>query len=128
MSDPKTPAVLADEAAESIRSLNHATLSKRPGWEYPSDAYDVVGDLGRLVMMLPQALQQAGKFFDDLADNGHVGVDSAGRENNVTARSMQIAVGNYLINAVAIATELYDELKDAHSALSYATYTEGEQS
>jgi hypothetical protein len=121
----KTPAALADQAAESIRSLNHATLSKRPGWEYPADAYDVVGDLARLAAMLPQALQQTGKFFDDMADNGHVGVDAAGRERGTTAPVMQAHLAASLINAVALAGELYEELKEAHAALSHATYTNG---
>jgi hypothetical protein len=125
MTEPKTPASLADRAAESIRSLNHATLSRRDGWEYPADAYDVVGDLARLVMMLPQALEQTGKFFDDLADNGHVGVDAAGRERGTTAPVMQAHVAASLINAVALAKELCEELNDAHAALSHATYTNG---
>lgn len=125
MTELKTPAALADRAAESIRSLNHATLSRREGWEYTADAYDVVGDLGRLVMMLPQALQQTGKFFDDLVDNGHVGVDEYGRERGTTVPAMQADLAGALIKAVALAQQLHEELNYAHAVLSNATYTNG---
>jgi hypothetical protein len=125
VTEPKTPAALADQAAESIRSLNHATLSRRDGWEYPADAYDVVGDLARLVMMLPQALEQTGKFFDDLADNGHVGVDAAGRERGTTAPVMQADLAGALIKAVALAQQLHEELNYAQAVISHATYTNG---
>jgi hypothetical protein len=125
MTEPKTPAALADQAAESIRSLNHATLSGRPGWEYPSDAYDVVGDLARLVMMLPQAIEQCGKFFDALVEAGHVGVDGYGRERGTTVPTMQEQVAAGLVDAAAYARHLHACLTTAHSALSTATYTNG---
>jgi hypothetical protein len=38
----KTPAQLADSAAEAIRALNHETMSSRADWEYPGDAYSTV--------------------------------------------------------------------------------------
>lgn len=115
----KTPSQLADQAAEAVRSLNHATLSKRPGWEYPSDAYDVVGGLARVAMMLPQALQQAGRFVDDIANNGHMGVDAGGPD--VAAMQTDLAVE--LTNAVNSAQVLYLQLSRAHAVLSHATYT-----
>jgi hypothetical protein len=119
---PKTPAALADEAAEAIRNLNHATLSRREGWQYPSDAYDVVGDLARLATMLPQALQQAGKFFDDLVESGHVGVDGYGQQRGQTVPLMQAEVTGALVNAISLAQHLYEELQIAHNALGSATY------
>jgi hypothetical protein len=125
MTEPKTPAALADQAAESIRSLNYATLSKRDGWEYPADAYDVVGDLARLVAMLPQAIEQTGKFFDDLMANGHVGIDGDGRERGTTAPMIQAELAGALGNAAELARHVYEELNIAQSALSSATYTNG---
>lgn len=115
----KTPSQLADQAAEAVRSLNHATLSKRPGWEYPSDAYDVVGNLARLAMVLPQALQQTGRFFDDLANTRHMGVDADG----TSVVEMQVDLGAALTAAVGSAQVLYLQLSRAHAVLSHATYT-----
>lgn len=123
--EQKTPAVLSGEAAAAVRSLNYATLRAGEGWQYPADVYDVVGDLGRMAMRLPQALQQAGKFFDDLADNGRVGVDADGRERGTTVPVMQAHVAAALMNAAVLAQQLNEQLREAHAALSHATYTNG---
>ncbi len=71
----KTPAQLADDAAEAIRAINHKTLGG--GYEHPSDVYDVVGGLAHLVRMLPQALQQAQGFIEKLNSTGELGHDSS---------------------------------------------------
>ena len=55
----KTPAQLADDAAEAIRGLIHATMSTRPGWEYPADAYSVVGNRRRAFAKARAAGQEA---------------------------------------------------------------------
>ena len=123
--EPKTPAALADQAAEAVRSLNHATLSARPGWEHPVDAYDVVGDLARMAMMLPQAIEQTGKFFDALVADGHVGVDGFGREKGTTVETMSAELAGALVDAAALARHLHEQLNIAHGALSSATYVHG---
>ncbi|NED60209.1 hypothetical protein G3I15_04625, partial [Streptomyces sp. SID10244] len=85
--EPKTPAQLADDAAEAIRALNHATLSGRPGWEYPADAYSVVGNLGTLVMRLPQVLEQLTEFVEQLHADGHVKADGGDTPERIRALS-----------------------------------------
>jgi hypothetical protein len=50
--DDGTPAAAASIAGEAIRDLNHRTFAgpgrHLAGWEYPSDAYRVLGNLGYL--------------------------------------------------------------------------------
>lgn len=73
--EPRTPARLADDAAEAIRRLNHATLSARDGWRYPGDAYDTVACLARMAGGLGQALGQLEGFVGTLADGGRLTSD-----------------------------------------------------
>lgn len=56
---------IADEAAEAIRALCHATLPADgfPGLEYPVDAYHVLGSLELLASRLPQLLTQLAAFL-----------------------------------------------------------------
>ncbi|MBK3582577.1 hypothetical protein JHN49_02190, partial [Streptomyces sp. MBT57] len=69
----KTPGQLAGTASDAIRALNHATIGPdRLGWEYPSDAYDVIGGLDQLVGMLPQALDQIARHIERLAGDDHI--------------------------------------------------------
>jgi len=49
------PAVLAGQAAEAVRALNHATLPGTGRLVFPADAYDVTGQLALLAARLPQA-------------------------------------------------------------------------
>ncbi|MFC9589369.1 hypothetical protein [Streptomyces sp. NPDC056944] len=66
----KTPAQLANDAAEAIWAINHLTKSSRDGWQHPGDVYSMVADLARMAMMLPQALEQASVLVSDLAEAG----------------------------------------------------------
>lgn len=57
------PAALAGDAAEAVRTLNHATLPGSGGLVFPADAYDVTGALSLLASRLPQALAQLLAFL-----------------------------------------------------------------
>lgn len=48
----------ADTAAEAVRQINHETRVPGDGWQYPGDAYSVVGSLAHMARMLPQAIEQ----------------------------------------------------------------------
>lgn len=118
MTTDRTPAQLADDAAEAIRSANHATLtSPREGWEFPSDAYDVVGALLVMVQRLPQLLEQTGAHVQQLADEGHVRSDRGGNGADEVAAALD-AIGRASADAVAMAAAL----DTAHSALSPLAY------
>ncbi|MGW3925976.1 hypothetical protein [Streptomyces sp. NPDC005093] len=116
----KRPAELAAEAADAVRNLNHATLWGRVdgGWEYPSDAYDVIGELQHMAMRTPQALQQAGKFIDAFADEGRLGVDAGGTD----VAGMQADLSAALEDAIAAAAALTKALTVAHNVASHLTY------
>jgi hypothetical protein len=64
----------ADAAAESIRVLNHATISGR-GYAWPSQVDAVVGCLEVLAQRLPQALDQASSWLAHAHADGRVGHD-----------------------------------------------------
>ena len=117
MTDPRTPAQLADDAAEAIRGANHATLSARPGWEFPADAYSVVGDLLAMVQRLPQLLEQTGVHVQRLADGGHVRSDRGGNGAAEVAAALD-ALSRASTDALAMAAAL----DTAHSALSPLAY------
>ncbi|MEZ7005701.1 hypothetical protein [Streptomyces sp. AD55] len=114
MTDPKTPAQLADDAAEAIRALNHATQSQRPGWKYPSDAYSVVGALARMAAGLPQALDQIGYLPESMVSNL--------RSDRGTLDSDLSDTYEALADAHDAAEALRKALDRAHSGLSPIAY------
>src|SRR4051794_18855146 len=61
-------------AAESIRTLNHATRG-RAGYEWPSDVSTVLGELLAMSQRLSQALGQAARWLDAAETAGRVGHD-----------------------------------------------------
>lgn len=117
MTEPKTPAELADTAAEAIRALNHATMSTRPGWEYPADAYSVVGNLLAMVQRLPQLLEQTGAHIEALAGGNHIRSTRGGNGAEEVAAALD-ALSRVSADAVAMAAAL----DTAHSALSPLAY------
>lgn len=117
MTEPKTPAQLADDAAEAIRALNHVTMSTRPGWEFPADAYSVVGNLRELAQRLPQLLQQTEVFLQRLADGDHIRSDRGG--NGATEVNAAL---DGLDRAREDAVTMTAALDTVHSALSPLAY------
>lgn len=112
MSDT-TPRDHAAAAAEAIRALNHATLSKVPGWEYPGDAYDVVGGLDQMANMLGQTLDQIAQHIERLSTLGHIRSDKGGDgAEDVHSALRALEWGR------ADAASLASRLGTAHSALS----------
>lgn len=114
----KTPKVAADTAAEAIRALNHRTLSHgvSPDWEYPSDAYDVVGNLSRMAMMLPQAIDQTRALVERLS-----ALDSVRSDRGTLDDDLAATFGG-LDEARKAAEALYAGLNRAHSGLSPLAY------
>lgn len=112
----QTPAQLADQAAEAVRAINHLTMSPRDDWQYPSDVYSLVGDLSRMAMMLPQALEQASRLIADLNEGGHLRSDKDQLEHDLG----ETFYG--LDDARNAANKLYGALNRAHSGLSPIAY------
>lgn len=111
--EPRTPARLADDAAEAIRRLNHATLSARDGWRYPGDAYDTVACLARMAGGLGQALGQLEGFVGTLADGGRLTSDKGQEGLPCRLREFHRASSD----AIRQARALYHSLDRAHQLL-----------
>lgn len=118
--DPKTPAQLADAAAEATRALNHATQSARDGWTYPADAYSTVADLARMASMLPQALVQIGRFMDALEETGRLISDKGPDDLSGRLEGFHVAMRT----AEDHARILGRSLDRAHQALGPVAYKE----
>jgi hypothetical protein len=71
---PQETLALARAAAETVRSLNHATLGGQ-GLRQPADAYAVLGELSLAAAGLPQLLAQVGRFLAAALASGRLGCD-----------------------------------------------------
>jgi hypothetical protein len=71
---PQETLGLARTAAETVRSLNHATLGGQ-GLEQPADAYELIGELSLAASGLPQLLAQVGRFLAAALASGRLGCD-----------------------------------------------------
>lgn len=119
-----TPAAtqrLADNAAEAIRALNHATLPADgfPGLQHPCDAYYLLGALQQLAFRLPQLLAQLSAYlqrelqYDAIAfaDGPFIG-DPFGAVGTASHALEDIAVRAARTLATAVNT--------AHEAIAFA--------
>ncbi|GGZ28111.1 hypothetical protein [Streptomyces nitrosporeus] len=117
MSD-KTPAQLASTSADAVRALIHATFaSPQAEWEFPGDAYSVVGGLSELARMLPQALDQIARHVEQLHTAGHIRSDRGGDGAGEVADALRA-----LEFAAADAGQLSSRLETVHSALGPLAY------
>ncbi|MFH8737842.1 hypothetical protein [Streptomyces sp. NPDC017964] len=107
-------AALADQAAETIRSLNYATLPDAGGLAFPGDAYSTVGNLSTLAMRLPQALHQVRAFIDRQHENGELYSDQGPDDLTARIASLRDATDD----AARAADALDAALEQAHVALS----------
>jgi hypothetical protein len=112
---------LADAFAESVRVLNHATMTGS-GLTYPATAYTVVGALSAGASGLRQLLDQLGAFLDQQDAAGRLGDDRNAHRDPAAALA---AAHVHLTNARHAAAALSVALGEAQSALSglYQTST-----
>lgn len=117
---PQDAAHLADQAAEAIRALIHATLTPDDarGFTYPGDAYSTVGNLAILAQRLPQAFEQIQTFIDRLNTRGNLRSDKG--PDDLPPRLDDLRAT--LTAAVNHAHGLADSLDMAHQALGPIAY------
>ncbi len=72
----KVPGQWADDAAEAVRALNHATLRAAGGYVWPADVDAVVAHLTVMIMRTEQALRQGYGWLARAAQAGAVGHDA----------------------------------------------------
>lgn len=112
----RTPAQLADEAAEVVRAINHATRSTGDDWQYPGDVYSLVGNLAHMTAMLPQALEQATRLIADLNEEGHLRSDKDTLDDDLRDTLLGLE------EAGIAAGKLYTALNRAHGGMSPIAY------
>lgn len=108
MNSQPSPARLADQAAEAIRALNHAT---RGGLEYPADVYDVIASLKLMEQRLPQLYNQLAGFLTAEQEAGHVAHDT-GEPPDPYVTETVAALAAATISSAATA----EALDEAHNA------------
>jgi len=107
-----SPAALARTAAETVRTLNHATLGG-DGLEQPSDAYEVLGELSLTASRIPQLLGQVGTWLAAALAAGRLGCDDG--------TDPAAAVGGawlFISDARASAASLARDLEQAQQQLA----------
>ncbi len=100
----ENPAVDADEAAEALRGLAHASRVVAD----PSDTYRVLGSLTTALASLGQSLDQLADWHDR---NAHLAADDDGDQRAGERDAM--AAGEYLRDAA-------DRVRQAHGSLNEA--------
>jgi hypothetical protein len=124
VTDPQSPAELAEQAAEAIRALNRTTFSPDPtppGYVQPSDVAATVGALETLAQRLPQAFRQASQWLSDGDDDGRIGDDRHGDPQLVVMEAR-----HHLRIAEDLAISLAATLTKAHNLTARMTGTEGD--
>ncbi|HEY2269136.1 MAG TPA: hypothetical protein VGJ50_24970 [Streptosporangiaceae bacterium] len=104
MSDFPQAAALAWQAADAIRSLNHAALGP-DGIGQPGDAYDVLGGLSLAASRLPQALAQVGRWLSAALAAGQLGSDD-GTDPACAVSGARIFLSDARGSAAALAENL----------------------
>ncbi|MFI5701830.1 hypothetical protein ACIA78_17555 [Streptomyces xanthochromogenes] len=124
MTTETTPvAVLANQAAEAVRAINHTTRAPGEDWQYPSHAYSLIGTLAHLSRMLPQTITQALQPVTDAHQADRLTVDGGKDPDKAAASAVQIAR-----IAIGRAQRLAAALDQVHSTLSPLGYdTSGEE-
>ena len=110
----RTPAQIADTAAEEVRALCHATHPFKAGWRQPADISDTAHNLALVVDRLPQALQQLSAGLQDLHDKGAV------RDDSGTSVDERVAAARRDLEAVRQALQVLQEpMRRATAHLSH---------
>lgn len=104
MSEAPQATALARQAAEAVRSLNHAALGPA-GLRQPADAYDVLGELQLAASRLAYLLAQVGHWLDAALGAGQLGCDD-GTDPAGAVRTARAFLGSARGSATALALAL----------------------
>jgi hypothetical protein len=118
---PDETRALADQAAQSIRLLNHATLpwDDYAGLHSPADAYDVIASLAHAASMLPQLLDQLSAYLTRQLEHDHVQIDGGEHVGDPLAA---ISAASFQMQGRArdAATVLSESLSVAQNSIAFA--------
>lgn len=113
----RTPAQIANSAAEEIRALNHRTLDPR-AYTQPADVSDVVNALMTLVQRIPQALTQAETALRVQEERGAIRLDY-GNGSQQELVSAFVAALTGLQEGRGLLERAHEQLRDAAGPLSH---------
>ena len=116
------PAQCAQEAAEAVRSLNHATLPGAGGLTEPADVYAVLGSLATLTSRMPQALSQLQAFLAREQAAGRVQIVDGQHTGDPAAAVADLE--QTLSCAASSADALHHALEHAHATVTWAARTD----
>jgi hypothetical protein len=125
MSKAPQATVLARQAAEAVRSLNHAAIGPG-GLRQPADAYEILGDLSAAASQLTYLLAQVGHWLAAALDAGQLGSDD-GTDPAGTVGTARAFLGSARGSSAALARALghaQQQLSAVHGTLE----PEGESS
>ncbi|MEW2402175.1 hypothetical protein [Streptomyces sp. NPDC046862] len=116
----RTPAQIANAAADEIRTLNHRTIDRK-AFEQPGDVAATVEALTRLVQGLPQSLQQLEAGLNKLHDDQRIRLDDLPPEavSQQEMRRRVVTVTSALQEARVTLSRLDHQLKWAVAPLSH---------
>ena len=115
----KTPDQYADQAAEAVRSLNHATLRTTSGYVWPADVDAVVAHLTAMVAGSEQALRQGYGWLARAAQAGAVGHDESADVTDELAELRTLTVS--AIEQVQVLTTRLNEMRRVTAHLTGIT-------
>jgi hypothetical protein len=111
MTDPKSPAEVADQAAEAIRALNRQL--HQGALRYAADVYDIIGALKTAAGRLPQALGELAAWLEREQAAGRLG-----HVSGEDAAQYALAAADALRRAGDDAVAMDAALENAHAAAS----------
>jgi hypothetical protein len=121
---PPQARVLADQASDAIRALNHATFPAAgfPCLQYPSDAYVLLGSIAELAARLPQLFMQVSAFLQRQLQQDFVAIDDGKYYADAFGA---IATASHELEgpAATAARRLAITVDTAKQAIAFATYT-----
>jgi hypothetical protein len=113
----RTPAQIANSAAEELRALNHRTLDPR-AYTQPADLSDVVDALTTLVQRMPQALTQAGTALRVQEERGAIRLNY-GNGSQKELVSAFVATLTSLQESSRLLGQAHKQLRDAAGRMSH---------
>lgn len=105
---------VAQAASEAVRVLNHATFPDRaPGLEWPSDVYDVLGNLSSAAAGMPQLSRQLAAWVANETAAGYVRENASYGPHGGDAQTASRSLAGHLTEAAALAARLAEVLSAA---------------
>ena len=118
MTETRTPAEVAGAIAEDARTLNYLTRAGAVALEYPSDLYDVLGELRTAAQRLPQLFGQMAAWLAGEHEAGRV-AHANGADTGEYVEAVTGALGRAGTDAETLAAAL-GSAHDASSGLAVA--------